>query len=74
MASEAGYGHWWRGGRGGAPVLHEEKLGAGEVAMGGAAGNGVGVERGAHESEDRERDHGVRTGGDKVQGLLPCVW
>ena len=47
-------------------MLHAEMLGAGEVAMGGAAGNGVGVERGAHESEDRERDHGVRTGGDKV--------
>jgi hypothetical protein len=47
------------------PVLHAEKLGAGEIAMRGAAGSGVGVER-----EKSERDHGVRTGGDKVQGLL----
>ena len=42
-------------------MLHE-KLGAGEVTMGGAAGSGVSVEReGAHESEDRdsERDHGA---------------
>ena len=58
-------------------MLHEEKLGAGEVAMGGAAGNGVGVEtrerRSPRERRPRERPQ-VRTGGDKVQGLLPCVW
>ena len=47
-------------------MLHE-KLEAGEVAMGGAARSGVGVEReGARKSEDRdsERDHGACTGGD----------
>ena len=47
-------------------MLHE-KLGAGEVAMGGAARSGVGVEReGARKSKDRdsERDHGACTGGD----------
>ena len=38
-------------------MLHEEKLGVGEVAMGGVAGSGVRVKReGAREREDQERE------------------
>lgn len=37
-------------------MLHAEKLGAGEVAMGGAAGSGVGVERGSLLRKKIERE------------------
>ena len=41
-------------------MLHAEKLRAGEVAMGGAAGTGVGVERGSpRERRPRERPRGT---------------
>jgi len=60
----------------GVPMLHAEKLGAGEVSMGGVAGSGVGVEReGACEREDgeRERDHGYAWEEIRRRGLGPCV-
>lgn len=37
-------------------MLHAERLGAGEVAMGGAAGSGVGVERGSLLRKKIERE------------------
>ena len=54
-------------------MIHAEELEASNVTMGGAVGNGVGIEREGAAREKTERETTV-TGGDKMEGLLRCVW